>query len=152
MWYHNGVYSLDHTRNRRRTTLLTIILATIPCYCLGFVALSLTPGERIATPTPTPGTPTVTATETLIIIPTTAGPSPTPNILTATDAQRYCDSHPNVDCLANAIPAPNQYLYTDQPAAPHSDIYTHKHTHHTDQYVYADQHACSSVGYIYIDP
>lgn len=67
------------------------------------------------------------------------------------DAHRHCDSHRNIDCLANAIPATNQHLYTDKPA-PHSDIYAHKYTHHTDQYVYAEQYTRSSVGHIYIDP
>jgi len=32
------------TRARRRLALMAITLATIPCYCLGWIAIALAPG------------------------------------------------------------------------------------------------------------
>src|SRR5215510_3613998 len=68
-------------RARRRLILISIILATIPCYCLGFVAWSLSPNPSRLTQTPTiTGTPTITPTGT-VATPTTSG---TPLIITST--------------------------------------------------------------------
>src|SRR3990170_5258697 len=70
-------------RNRFRFILAIITLATLPCYCLGLIAVSLAP-ERGLVPTPT-STPTltwtVTASPTGTLSPTTtftASPTATP--------------------------------------------------------------------------
>ena len=60
---------------RRRMTILAVIIATIPCYCIGFIILSFAPDSRV-TPTPT-----ITLTSTLTSTPTL---SPTPLIFTST--------------------------------------------------------------------
>src|SRR5512146_1833625 len=62
---------------RRRLILIAIVLATIPCYCLGGIALMLAPQPGSVTPTATPTdtpTPTATGTTTPTI---TSSPSPT---------------------------------------------------------------------------
>ncbi|HSO27660.1 MAG TPA: hypothetical protein VLS48_06290, partial [Anaerolineales bacterium] len=58
-------------RNRIRTLLLMVILATIPCYCAGLIAIQFAP-EQTPIPTRTPPvtftwtpSPTITATFTL---------------------------------------------------------------------------------------
>ena len=61
---------------RRRLTLFIIILATIPCYCIGLVAISLAPDNS---PTATPS-PTFAATAT---VPSLTF-SPDPSIFTQT--------------------------------------------------------------------
>ncbi|MHB8776773.1 MAG: hypothetical protein ACYC6R_03290 [Anaerolineales bacterium] len=43
----------DTPRTRRRMRILAVIIATIPCYCAGFIALSFAPDTR-ATATQTP--------------------------------------------------------------------------------------------------
>ncbi|MFT3893518.1 MAG: hypothetical protein QM730_17965 [Anaerolineales bacterium] len=53
-------------RARRRLTLVVIILATLPCYCIGWIAMALAPDASQLTPTATL-TSTVTATGTLSI-------------------------------------------------------------------------------------
>src|SRR5687767_7482702 len=76
--YHIPVFSADEATNRRRTSLIVLILATLPCYCLGRIALQYAPGARTSTPTPSwTGTSTLTPS-------TTASPSATPIVLTAT--------------------------------------------------------------------
>ncbi|KXK15391.1 MAG: hypothetical protein UZ14_CFX002000411 [Chloroflexi bacterium OLB14] len=52
-------------RARVRMQLLAVIIATIPCYCTGLIALSFAPNPR-ATPTPT-----ITITHTGTITPAT---------------------------------------------------------------------------------
>ena len=61
---------MDSLRTRKPiyTILITIILATIPCYCLGFIALSLRPTAR----------PVLTATPTLM---STPAPTDTPFVV-----------------------------------------------------------------------
>ena len=54
-------------RNRTRLTLAVVILATIPCYCLGLIVTQLAPIHNAPTQTPTPSetfTPTDTPTST----------------------------------------------------------------------------------------
>src|SRR5438094_10139625 len=51
-----------------QTTLLFIILATLPCYCVGFVLLGVAPRR-----TATPSTPTIVVTTAGIV---TASPTP----------------------------------------------------------------------------
>ncbi|HEY88829.1 MAG TPA: hypothetical protein G4N98_03725, partial [Thermoflexia bacterium] len=58
-----------HTRKPIYTVLIAIILATIPCYTLGFIALSMHP---------TSPTPTSTVTPTLI---STLAPTATPYVV-----------------------------------------------------------------------
>lgn len=62
---------MNEGRTRVRYFLLLIIIATLPCYCIGFVALRLAPNpDQRATPTllqlitrtPTPGGPTAVVT------------------------------------------------------------------------------------------
>src|SRR3972149_399140 len=60
------MHDSEAPRTRRRMRILAVIIATIPCYCAGFIALSFTPDRR-ATATQTP-----TSTETHI--------SPTPSL------------------------------------------------------------------------
>lgn len=72
-------------RSKTRSSLLFIILATIPCYCLGFVVLrSCQPVSRQPTPSPSPiqttalpqiQSPTSTFTQPVLII--TASQTPT---------------------------------------------------------------------------
>jgi hypothetical protein len=73
-------------RNRLRKVLVVVILATIPCYCTGLVAVLLAPGNLIRSPgTPTPSytwTPLVTLTPTinftsLPFVTITSGPTST---------------------------------------------------------------------------
>ena len=66
----------DTPRTRRRMRLIAVIIATIPCYCAGFIALSFAPNPR-ATSTPT-------ITETTTGTPITPTVSFTPLILTGT--------------------------------------------------------------------
>ena len=70
---------------RQRTILISIILATLPCYLLGFIALGLAPDPEPATPTasvtPSPELTTITST---LITPASPTLSPTPEIVTAT--------------------------------------------------------------------
>src|SRR5512135_3001771 len=40
-------------RSRRRLTLIVITLATIPCYCIGWIAMALAPDAGQLTPTAT---------------------------------------------------------------------------------------------------
>jgi len=47
-----NMFQSDMPNTRRRMTILAVIIATIPCYCVGFIALSIAPNTRI-TPTPT---------------------------------------------------------------------------------------------------
>jgi len=71
----------SEVRARRRLVLIAITLATIPCYCIGFVALALVPSVSQLTPTVTETyTPGLTATGTLAL-PTISG---TPIIFTET--------------------------------------------------------------------
>jgi hypothetical protein len=59
-------------RARLRLVLTTIILFTIPCYCVGGIALMLAPSaDDLRTPTPTvteTGTPTATFTPTITAV------------------------------------------------------------------------------------
>src|SRR5512137_310684 len=73
-------------RSRLRKVLVVVILATIPCYCTGLVAVLLAPGNLIRSPgTPTPSltwTPLVTLTPTinfttLPFVTITISPTPT---------------------------------------------------------------------------
>src|SRR5512146_914693 len=71
---------------RRRLILIAIVLATIPCYCLGGIALLFAPqpGSKTATPTPS-DPPTVTETSIFTSTPsltptTTETPTETPTI------------------------------------------------------------------------
>ena len=48
-----NMFESELPRTRRRMTILAVIIATIPCYCVGFIALSLAPDTR-ATPTANP--------------------------------------------------------------------------------------------------
>ncbi len=74
-----GMSDSEAIRARRRLTLLMITLATLPCYCLGWIAVQLAPG---------PNAPTVTVTVSETLTPTllswTDTPSQTPEILTVT--------------------------------------------------------------------
>ena len=73
-------------RSRVKSTLLIVILATIPCYLLGMIVLWVSNGVRDrATPTPT-----VMATEVITEQPTTGNatlPVPTAMFPTATNTQ-----------------------------------------------------------------
>jgi hypothetical protein len=69
-------------RARRRLTLLIITLATIPCYCIGWIAIMLAPDASLLAVTPTQVTFTETATLqiptlTPLIVPGTATNTPT---------------------------------------------------------------------------
>src|SRR6187549_3503379 len=66
-------------RARRRLVLLPISLLTIPCYCVGFIAVALRPSPSSLTPTVTPTT-TLTLTSTL---------TPTPPTLTETATNTF---------------------------------------------------------------
>ncbi len=73
---------MDANSNRRRINIIAVILATIPCYCIGWLAWTVTPPKVTATPT---------ATISLVNTATPQGtPTPlngstnTPNWLTAT--------------------------------------------------------------------
>ncbi|MBE0669856.1 MAG: hypothetical protein IH588_04645 [Anaerolineales bacterium] len=68
-------------RTRRRMRILAVIIATIPCYCAGFIALSFAPDAR-ATPTPTITETGVTPSATLIF-------SFTPEIVTGTTTPTF---------------------------------------------------------------
>src|SRR6185295_1915016 len=60
MDYNRSVmYDIEAPHTRRRTIILAIVLATIPCYCLGFITLSFAPDVGTTTPT---GSVTVTGT------------------------------------------------------------------------------------------
>ena len=56
------------TSARRRLALMAITLATIPCYCLGWIAIALAPGPGDLTPTITQ-TLEISATPTLSLTP-----------------------------------------------------------------------------------
>ena len=60
-------------RAKRRLTLIAVTLATIPCYCIGFVAMTLAPD-------PSQLTPTATVTMTPSVTPTGTVPTPTPSL------------------------------------------------------------------------
>jgi len=64
---------------KRRRNLILITLATIPCYCLGWIAIALRPGIS-GTATPSSTIPQFTLTEPLQIISVT----PNPSIISAT--------------------------------------------------------------------
>ena len=67
---------------RRRLTLFTIFLATIPCYCLGFLAIGVAPNSSDLTPTVTATwTSTLTVIDNTLFTPTI---SQTPVIITET--------------------------------------------------------------------
>lgn len=56
---------------RRRLVLLTIILATIPCYCVGVIAITLAPdSSATATPSPTFANTATQPSPTLFLSPT----------------------------------------------------------------------------------
>lgn len=70
---------------RRRLILLTIMLATIPCYCVGIIAISLAPdSSATATPSPTFANTATQPSPTLFVSPTleiiTSTPTETPTI------------------------------------------------------------------------
>src|SRR4051794_41412552 len=75
-----GEYAANPGRRRTYTILTGIILLTLPCYCAGFIALSILPGgagsDSTATRLPTlTGQPTGTATITPSPVPSpTLGP------------------------------------------------------------------------------
>ncbi len=73
----------DSKVSRRRLQLTLVILATLPCYCLGFAAYFLRPDPNAPTATPT-NTLFVMASETGTLGILTATGSLTPNILTST--------------------------------------------------------------------
>src|SRR5574338_1725098 len=66
---------------RRRLALLAITLATIPCYCIGWIAIMLAPNPLDLTPSVTP-TITLTLTPSLTLTPIifTGTPTNTPTI------------------------------------------------------------------------
>ena len=47
------MFESSDARARRRLALLAITLATIPCYCIGFMSIALAPTPGSLTPTPT---------------------------------------------------------------------------------------------------
>jgi hypothetical protein len=79
-------------RSRLRKIIVAVIIATLPCYCAGFVAILLSPGNPlrgVGTPAQLPSrTPVIyatqTATITLTLLPPTATltPSQTPTLTT----------------------------------------------------------------------
>jgi len=68
-------------RARRRLTLIAITLATIPCYCIGWIALVLVPDANQLTPTPIQTTTSLFTPTGTLQIPTL---SLTPLIITGT--------------------------------------------------------------------
>ena len=86
------MFEAENPLARRRLILVAIVLATIPCYCLGGIALIFAPGPATATPTPTDtsiATGTTSATATL-----TETPSPTGTVsVTPTDDHEFDPDH-----------------------------------------------------------
>lgn len=81
------MYNFGETMGRRRAILVAIFLSTLPCYCLGWLAWTLTPKKM--TPTPTSvltlsATSTIAPSVTPLLIVTVGGQSPTPLLLPAT--------------------------------------------------------------------
>src|SRR5688572_33307812 len=66
---------------RRRLALLTITLLTIPCYCIGWIAIALAPN-------PSDLTPSVTPTSTLTETPSSPTLSSTPTVVTRSEERR----------------------------------------------------------------
>jgi len=81
------MFSRDDRRARIRKILIIIIVATLPCYCLGFVVMQV--GRELTKPTvpptltetfaPPPATNTPTVVTTVFTLPT-ATETPTPTV------------------------------------------------------------------------
>lgn len=56
---------VESVRSRRRLILIAVTLATLPCYCLGWIAVQLAPDPNAITSTPTITPITASATGTL---------------------------------------------------------------------------------------
>ncbi len=94
----NNTMESLRTRKPIYTVLIAIILATIPCYCLGFIALSL----RTSTGRPTPS-PTFTAELTL-------APTETPHGVGGTSVPRTLEPTPTQWYPPTFTPTPSPTL------------------------------------------
>src|SRR5258707_15711279 len=77
-----GEYGANSARRRTYSILTGIILLTLPCYCAGFIALSLAPAAPGGPPTATllatiTGQPAATGSATITFTPSPAQPSAT---------------------------------------------------------------------------
>lgn len=105
----------DSKASRRRLTLTLIILGTLPCYCLGFLAYFLRPD---------PNAPAATPTNTLFVMPSetgtlsilTATGSLTPNILTETVSPTSTITNTPTSSLTPFLPATYTPTYTQTPS------------------------------------
>src|SRR5258708_5189354 len=80
-----------------QTTLLLIILATLPCYCVGFVLLGIAPNRQ------TPGTPTLQGAVTATgagAVPSDTLPPPTITLIPS-----------NFSTLSPLLPTPTQFRF-----------------------------------------
>jgi hypothetical protein len=123
-------------RARRRLTLIAITLATIPCYCIGWVALALAPDPNQLTPTITEtGTPTITPIGTLATSTITVTPlNLYPHANTYTVAYVLAYLHSIVDVYSHPNqPADDHFyalLYTSTYIYPYAIHYPIPITHH----------------------
>lgn len=118
MGFDSGFYDVQQARRFRQSILLFIILATLPCYCVGAILLGVAPnGEESdnppATTLPAPGIQTAQARNTIAPPrPATATlfPSQNPNPLAPTPGQFIPASNTPVRILSTPTLAPTLTL------------------------------------------
>jgi hypothetical protein len=118
MGFDSGFYDVQQARRFRQSILLFIILATLPCYCVGAILLGVAPGEEEsdnppATTLPAPGIQTAQARNTITPPrPATATlfPSQNPNPLAPTPGQFIPASSTPVRILSTPTLAPTLTL------------------------------------------
>ena len=75
------MFESETPRARRRMRILAVVLATLPCYCIGFIVWSLAPNPETATPTPTitqtGGSPSPVVSGTPLLVTSTISLTPT---------------------------------------------------------------------------
>ncbi len=150
-----NMFQSELPSTRLRMTLIAIIIATIPCYCVGFIFLSFAPDKN--------GTPTPTITDghwnSHTAFPDDqrhpAGgdehhhqhPDANSNPHANSHAHRFVNSlpaeHKHADIYSHVNHYPNLHAHLYIYSHIHAHVYFHKHIHsdlHNDSHNHADVH------------